>query len=316
MGTTADRPIVVGIDGSPEASGALAYAVREAEREGCSLWLVNAVHEIVPVGPMLPLISGEPLVEVGRQLLADAQAVVDDLSDGRVAVRRQETLGPATEVLAAAGEQARLVVLGHRAASLVERMFTGSTTFGVVARAACPVVSVPRGWSPEADARRVVVAVDGSPGSPEVLAAGFAAAARRSARLEVLHCWRLDPFYSYLVDEWSVQEQWGAQAHGIIDGLVAAAAQEQPGVPYESHVEYANVADTLVRRSSGADLLVMGRHGHGAVRPRMVAAVLGSVTRTVLQHAHCPVEVVPAPSPVPPDAAEPVGGPTAGGTSS
>ena len=34
MRTTSDWPIVVGIDGSPEASHALRYAVREAEREG------------------------------------------------------------------------------------------------------------------------------------------------------------------------------------------------------------------------------------------------------------------------------------------
>jgi nucleotide-binding universal stress UspA family protein len=338
MATTSERPIVVGIDGSPEASRALAYAVRQAERDGCSLWLINAIHEIVPVGPMLPLISGEPLVDVGNQLLAEAGDVVEELSDGKVAVRRQAALGPAVEVLAAAGDQGRLIVLGHRAASLIERMFTGSTTFGVVARATCPVVSVPRDWTPEPDTRRVVAAVDGSRSSADVLAHGFAVAAQRSARLEIVHCWRLDPFYSYLVDEWSVQEEWGIQAHGIIDDLVAEAARAQPDVAYDLSLEYANIADTLVRCSSGADLMVMGRHGHGALGSRMIAAVLGSVTRAVLQHAHCPVEVVPPRPPMEasrepseaeqerapavdsplsaPDTAAPVGGPSSGGTSS
>ena len=153
-----------------------------------------------------------------------------------------------------------------------------------------------------------------------------------------MHCWRLDPFYSYLVDEWSVQEEWGVQAHGIIDGLIDEAARAHPDVTYENHLEYANIADTLVRYSHGADLMVMGRHGHGALGSRMIAAVLGSVTRAVLQHAHCPVEVVPPRPPMeasrepaqaeqartpavgsplsPPDAAAPVGGPSSGGTSS
>jgi|GEM_PF-700585 len=338
MGTTSDRPIVVGIDGSPEASRALAYAVRQAERESCSLWLINAIHEIVPVGPMLPLISGDPLVDVGHQLLAEARDVVEELSDGKVDVRLQAALGPAVEVLAAAGDQARLVVLGHRSASLIERMFTGSTTFGVVARATCPVASVPHGWTQEADSHRVVAAIDGSRSSADVLAHGFAVAAQRSARLEIVHCWRLDPFYSYLVDEWSVQEEWGVQAHGIIDDLIDEAARAHPDVTYENHLEYANIADTLVRYSHGADLMVMGRHGHGALGSRMIAAVLGSVTRAVLQHAHCPVEVVPPRPPMeasrepaqaeqartpavgsplsPPDAAAPVGGPSSGGTSS
>ncbi|SKC68887.1 universal stress protein [Krasilnikoviella flava] len=305
MGTTPDRPIVVGIDGSPEASRALAFAVRQAERDGCALWLVNAVHEIVPVGPMLPLISGEPLVDVGHQLLAEARDAVEEHSDGRVGVKLQVALGPAVEVLAAAGERARLIVLGHRSASLVERMFTGSTTFGVVSRAVCPVVSVPRDWAQEADSHRVVAAIDGSGCSAEVLEHAFAVAALRGARVEIVHCWRLDPFYSYLVDEWSVQEEWGVQAHGIIDGLIEEAARAHPDVPYESDVEYADVADTLVRYSAGAELLVIGRHGHGALGSRMIAAVLGSVTRALLQHARCPVEVVP-PRPATESSREPV----------
>jgi len=331
-----DRPIVVGIDGSPESSRALAYAVRRAEREHAGLWLVNAVHEIVPVGPMLPLISGEQLLDVGHQLLEEARSVVEDLSDGAVTARLQVALGPAVDLLVAAAERARLVVLGHRSASLLERMFTGSTTFGVVSRAVCPVVSVPHEWAPENDAHRVVAAVDGSRCSADVLERAFALAQERGAALEVVHCWRLDPFYSYLVDEWSVQEEWGIQAHGIIDGLVDVASRAHPDVPFELHLEYADVPDTLVRRSADADLLVMGRHGHGALGSRMIAAVLGSVTRAVLQHARCPVEVVPprppmeasrepavaqraatpsTDSPLSPPAAEPVGGLSSGGTS-
>ncbi|MGE9350144.1 universal stress protein [Isoptericola variabilis] len=316
----------------------MAYAVRRAERESCPLWLINAVHEIVPVGPMLPLISGEPLVDVGHQLLAEAKEVVEDLSNGTVPVRLQVALGPAIDLLVAAAERARLVVLGHRSTSMLERMFSGSTTFGVVSRAVCPVVSVPHDWVQEADAHRVVAAVDGSRCSADVLEHAFAVAEERDARLEIVHCWRLDPFYSYLVDEWSVQEEWGIQARGIIDGLVDAAAHDHPDVPFELHLEYANIPDTLVRHSAGADLMVMGRHGHGALGSRMISAVLGSVTRAVLQHARCPVEVVPPRPPMeasrepavtaqaqaspsdsplsPPVAAEPLGGLSTGGTSS
>ncbi|WP_402465091.1 universal stress protein [Isoptericola aurantiacus] len=292
QGAPSDRPIVVGINGSPEASRALAFAVRQAERAGCTLWLVNAVHEIVPVGPMLPLISGESLIDVGHQLLAEAQEFVEDLSDGTVPVRLQVALGPAVDLLVAAAERARLVVLGHRSTTLLERMFTGSTTFGVVSRAVCPVVSVPHDWVQRADAHRVVAAVDGSWSSADVLEHAFAAAEEHAARLEIVHCWRLNPFYSYLVDESSVQEQWGLQARGIVDHLVDTAARAHPDVPFDLHLEYADVPDTLVRRSTGADLLVMGRHGHGALAARRITSVLGSVTRAVLQHARCPVEVV------------------------
>ncbi|PRZ03208.1 nucleotide-binding universal stress UspA family protein [Isoptericola sp. CG 20/1183] len=291
---SSDLPIVVGVDGSPEAARALEFAVQQARRDHCSLSLVCAIHEVVPIGPMLPLIAGDSLLDVGRQLLVDARDLVEEASDGAVGVRLEVALGPAVDLLAAASDQARLVVLGHRSLSLVERVFTGSTTFGVAARADCPVVSVPLETDLETPRHRVVAAIDGSPGSAHVLAQASSAAAQRSATLEVLHCWRLNPFYSYLVDEWSVQEEWGKQTHAIIDGLVEEAARAHPGLTVETHLEYAEVADTLVRRSAGADLMVLGRHGHGGPGARMVAAVLGAVTRAVLQHAPCPVEVVPA----------------------
>jgi nucleotide-binding universal stress UspA family protein len=294
MNTRADgRPIVVGIDDSPDSSRGLAYAVRQAERDGCAVWLINAIHEIVPLGPMMPLLAGDPFVDVGNGLLAEADELVEALSGGRVRTRLQVALGPATDLLAAAGERARLIVLGHRSGSLVERIFTGSTTFGVVARVSCPVVSVPQEWDHGVEHRRVVAALDGSQGSAAVLEHAFAAAAQRDARLEIVHCWRLDPLYSYLVDEWSVQYEWGTQARRIIDGLVEHAAARHPGVRYETRLEYADVADTLVRRGTEADVLVMGRHGHGGLGTRVATVVVGTVTRAVVQHATCPVVVVP-----------------------
>ncbi len=38
----------------------------------------------------------------------------------------------------------------------------------------------------------------------------------------------------------------------------------------------------------GADLIVMGSRGHGGVR----RALMGSVSDSVVRHAHCPVTVV------------------------
>lgn len=295
MRTTSDWPIVVGIDGSPEASHALRYAVREAEREGCYLWLVNAIHEIVPLAPMWPLLTSDTLVDVGHELLAEAQTVVEELSSNRVPVRVQAALGPAVDVLAAAGEHARLIVLGHRSPALMERIFTGSTTFGVAARASCPVLSVPRTLEQGEVQDRIVAAIDGTPISACVLEHAFATAAARSARLEIVHCWHLDPFYNYLIDEWSVQDEWRGQTHQVLDQLIADAASARPDVSFETVLEYADVTDSLVRHSKGADMLLLGRHGPGTRTAALVASVLGNVTRAVLQHAHCPVEVVPAP---------------------
>ncbi|RXR24752.1 universal stress protein [Oerskovia turbata] len=301
MRTRLDRPIVVGLDGSTDSARALRYGVQEARRAGCGLWLVNVIHEIVPVAPMWPLLTSDTLVDVGHELLADARLVVEELSHSTVPVEVETALGPAVQILATASERARMVVLGHRSAGFVERLFTGSTTFGVIARSACPVVSVPHDWDENRAEQRVVAAVDGSSVSSTVLAYAFAAASERSARLEVVHCWRLDPFYSYLVDEWSVEQEWDAQTHGTIRGFIDEWSGRYPTVPVETRLEYAPVADTLVRCSKDADLLVMGRHGHGGLGLRMAMGAPGSVTRAVLQHARCPLAVIPVGGPAEPD---------------
>lgn len=56
------------------------------------------------------------------------------------------------------------------------------------------------------------------------------------------------------------------------------------------HVLYDNVASGLVHMSGDADMIVAGSRGLGAIG----GAILGSVSRTLLHHAHCPVVVVHA----------------------
>ena len=305
VNTAPDLPIVVGVDGSTDSSRALRFAIVEAERADSELWLVNAVHEAIPFAPMWPALTSETLTDAGHDLLDDARSLVEQVSDGRVKSRQMTALGPAVQILGSAAEQAQLVVLGHRSAGVVERLFTGSTTFGVVARAACPVVSVPSSW--EADRRydRLVAAVDGSPMSRAILARAFAAAQDRSAQLEVVHCWRLSPFYTNLLDEWSVRQEWTRQTSGLIQELVDEWSSRYPDVVVTTRMEYAEVADALVACSEHADVMYVGRHGHGGLGTRVAMTSPGSITRALLQHAHCPLEVIPVGSPTPTGAWEP-----------
>lgn len=293
-------PIVVGVDGSPDAERAVRYAVRLAEREGCGVLLVNAVHEIVPISPMWPLLTSDSLMDVGRGILADMQVLVEKISGATVPVELLAALGPAVDVLTEAGESARLIVLGHRGAGTIERIFTGATTLGVAARAVCPVVSVPREWHEHRAHLRVVAGIDGTESSRGFLASAIALASGRGARLDVVHCWELEPAYSALFVDASVAQDWRHHTSGIITALVDECSALYPDVVVETHLEYADVTRSLIAYSTGADVLCLGRHGHGGFAGRVAMSMPGSTARALIQHAHCPVELVPCALPVVP----------------
>ncbi len=85
-------------------------------------------------------------------------------------------------------------------------------------------------------------------------------------------------------------------SESVPDARKAAEAELQlladercPGASSEVSVG-ASAPDAIVQRADelGADLIVIGSHGRGA----LARAILGSVAGSVVQNAHCPVTVV------------------------
>lgn len=70
----------------------------------------------------------------------------------------------------------------------------------------------------------------------------------------------------------------------------ARALLERAGVAYVPEVALGPVAESIARhaREANCDMIVMGSHGAGA----LVSALMGSVTRDVINIAPCPVTVV------------------------
>jgi nucleotide-binding universal stress UspA family protein len=81
-----------------------------------------------------------------------------------------------------------------------------------------------------------------------------------------------------------------AMAEILAEAKADAAAQ---GVNAETRLVAGDPAAQICRLAEerDADLIVMGSRGHGP----LAAALLGSVAGHVVQHAHCPVMVVPDP---------------------
>jgi nucleotide-binding universal stress UspA family protein len=59
-------------------------------------------------------------------------------------------------------------------------------------------------------------------------------------------------------------------------------------VPVVEELVHGHPAEVLRQAATGADLLVMGSHGHGT----FAGMVLGSVSHALLHHAPCPLAVV------------------------
>jgi nucleotide-binding universal stress UspA family protein len=284
-----DQPIlVVGVDGTDQSLRAVRYAVAEAARTGARLRLVHAEPELVPMAPMLPLVSVESLDEVSERILNEAYGVaLDSGFEGQVekVVRR----GQRVHVLVNASEDAALVVLGHRDRSVLGRVLTSSTTSGVAAHAACPVVCVPSTWTAEGPRGRVVVGVEDPERAHEELAAAFAAASARAAHLIVLHTWKLQNPYDDIIVSRVALEEWREWATGALERVLRDWQVAYPEVDVEIDVRHQHPAPALVGASEGSDLLVIGRHGHLAA----FGMQLGSVARTLIREARCPVEIAP-----------------------
>lgn len=136
------RPsVVVGVESGPADEPVLAFAVAEAAARGAVLTAVHAWQELAlepALGGFGPLVDWSSVAAEEERLLREAIA---PWRDGGTAV--EESLvrdRPATALLEASAG-AELLVVGHRHRGRLARL--GSTTHGVLHRAACPVAVVP-----------------------------------------------------------------------------------------------------------------------------------------------------------------------------
>jgi nucleotide-binding universal stress UspA family protein len=145
----------------------------------------------------------------------------------------------------------------------------------------------------------IVVGVDGSDASREALRFGAEEAALRDARLVAVHAWSFIPPQPLgdpgmlAMPAGDLAGQLGAEndaATVALDEAVSDALGAEPSVPVERRLVEGDAGEALVAQSADADIVVVGSHGRSGLR----AALLGSVSRHVVDHATCPVVVVKA----------------------
>ena len=140
----------------------------------------------------------------------------------------------------------------------------------------------------------IVVAVDFSEMSADTIDTAVELARGQQDRVHLVHV-VADVFRSMgLTDspsiDWpEVQRNWIDQARHQLIGVAAGCTLDPQRIT--TAVEVGSPAAEIVRyaHEHGAQVIVLGSHGHGTVRRFM----LGSVADRVLRQASCPVMVVP-----------------------
>jgi nucleotide-binding universal stress UspA family protein len=139
----------------------------------------------------------------------------------------------------------------------------------------------------KAPKKRIMVAVDGSEGGNAAIEEAVALAQRMDAALSFVYVRKSQssalghPYY-----ERHLSHELRKGREVIAEATRAAAAA---GIESDGDVLEGDVADEIVSLadSRDIDLIVVGSRGHGA----LAGALLGSVSREVVQHADVPVLV-------------------------
>jgi nucleotide-binding universal stress UspA family protein len=139
----------------------------------------------------------------------------------------------------------------------------------------------------------VVVGVDGSRSARIALDHALRDAARRSARVRIIavgsppEYWPALSGVSAPPPPTDVRAYLSEVVEREVDAVLAADPQ-LASVDRELEVVIGAPGQVLVDATEGADLLVLGHRGYGAVS----SLLLGSVGLHCVLHAHCPVTVV------------------------
>ena len=146
------------------------------------------------------------------------------------------------------------------------------------------------------DIKRILVPLDFSSNSALALDYAYALAQKFGADLHLVHVCEVPSMMTASMDAYAIaytdwSQRLGDEAERELTKLLPALAR----VKVSTEVLFGTPARAIVTAAgtNGADLIVMGTHGHGAV----MHMVMGNVAERVVRTASCPVLTVREPKP-------------------
>ena len=272
--TDKPRHMVVGLDGSPGAEAALAWAAAHVDRFG-PIQPVSAWHypwwSVAPLSPgsLLPPPESTFVDDVSRMMERMLESVDhDDRLDPEI------VHGQAGSSLVDAAGKATLLVVGTRGHGELADGLLGSVSRYCVNAAPCPVAVVPAHAGTRDATDRVVVGIEAATASSTVEWA--LANTPDTVEIELIHAWDPDK---------STVTQVAALAEAKLDELATALVDQtiqtfdQPVDRLHGTARRGDAREVLRSASSDADLLILGAKDHpGLAHGRFGGSVTNAVT--------------------------------------
>jgi nucleotide-binding universal stress UspA family protein len=301
------RRIAVALDTSPESRQALRWAAAIARRANCPLDLIRVAVPAVHGDELYAaaVLSEEEVERLEREALQDLRDRADEVaSDGVRAtpvVLRGDVPTALTEHLRESGADLAVMTVHDR--GRLERLLLGHTSESVVRRAHIPMLLIRAHKTPaagetvvdvEPSVRRMLVPIDGSPFSEQILAPATTLASVLDAGITLLSV--MESMLAHAAAAIGMDDAPAAmhesRPRAVEPGEARTAAEHETleriadrvralGIDVDTHVlvderpAHAIVAFAVRHQ---IDLIAMTTHGRGALK-RIVA---GSVTESVL----------------------------------
>ncbi len=287
--------ILVGVDGSAAALGAVRWAARDAALRNVPLTLAHVVDAPLPEWFEVAALAGSRQWQEqrARDFIESAIKIAKESTGecGPVQIDSKVFHSATVPTLVGVSTEVEMVVVGYRGhGGVLDRSFLGSVSSALVYHAHCPVAVIHDDEAMIRNAARapVLVGIDGSPASEAATAIAFEEASRRGVGIMALHAWT-DPRVSgskglYQDSKWDAQL---SEEEETLAERLAGWHERYPDVGIRRRIEIGDPARWLIEASKQAQLMVVGSHGCSRFRGKL----LGSVGAAVVNRAKIPVIV-------------------------
>lgn len=302
--------ILLAVDGSDCSQTAVDLAARIPWPKGSALKIFSVAELPMPIvdGPM-PM-PGQYLAEWEKaledQAVANTAKALSRYYDGGgspIEVKAKATKGdPRDAILDEAAQwKANLIIIGTHGYNAFERILLGSVSRNVKSHAKCSVAIARQ--SPAANKQagmKILLATDGSAGGEAAVAEIAERPWPAESEVHVISAielpftptpetWALpDSYYSSL--EKTGRELAEKAITSAVEQLRTSNAERETALTVTEAAIVGRAEDVIVETAKhwGADLIVLGSHGHRGWE----RFLLGSVSQAVAAHAHCSVQIV------------------------